>query len=520
MNIDIRTLALVTGFVDILQLIAIYLLYKSNKTYRGIGWWLLWSASTAVGFWCMLLRDVIPVEMVSVSIFFTNILLLSGLIFLYVGVMRFLDKKEHRGVIISVFAVFALSTVYVLYAHKDDNVRVLILYTAAAIFSLLAAQGLLVDKTRAFAASAKLVAAVLLANGCLAALRVVAAVTFAPIESVFTPSLMQTASFAVTLIVGSVCTYGLIIMVSQRSSAEMKETRERYRQLVETSHDIIYTINMQGIITFVSPAWKRLLGHDFDAVVGYHFQEFVHPDDIPRYEKFLVSVLETAEPASIEYRIRNIEGDWRWHNTSSVPVINADGTCSSFVGNASDVTERKQLQHKLEEMATHDFLTGLPNRRLLVDRFTVAAALARRNKDRLAVMSLDLDRFKSVNDTFGHESGDQVLVSVSKRLSGLIRASDTVSRIGGDEYILVMMETKHAGNAAAIARKILDSFTQPLSINGHQLPLSTSIGIAIFPEDADDLETLICKSDAALYYAKSHGRNQFKFFSNGDLLVD
>lgn len=134
-------------------------------------------------------------------------------------------------------------------------------------------------------------------------------------------------------------------------------------------------------------------------------------------------------------------------------------------------------------------------------------------------MSLDLDKFKSINDTFGHDAGDQVLKSVSSRLAGIIRASDTLARVGGDEFILVMMETNHVGDATAIAQKILDSFSVPHSIEGHQLQLSTSIGIAIYPEDGQDLETLVKKSDAAMYYSKGHGRNQFKFFSDGDVRI-
>ena len=297
----------------------------------------------------------------------------------------------------------------------------------------------------------------------------------------------------------------------------LRESEAKHQLLIENSHDIIYTINIQGIMTFVSPAWKRLLGHDTDAVVGHPFQEFMHPDDIARCEKFLASVLETMQASSIEYRVKHLTGDWRWHNTNALPVLNAHGTCTSFVGIASDVTERKQLQQKLEEMANHDFLTGLPNRVLLLDRFTVAAALAQRNKARLAVMSLDLDKFKTINDTHGHEAGDQVLKAVSTRITGIIRASDTLARIGGDEFILVMLETNHREDSTAIARKILDSFREPLLIDSHQLQISTSIGIALYPEDAEDMETLIKKSDAALYYAKGHGRNQFRLYSDGDL---
>jgi diguanylate cyclase (GGDEF)-like protein len=198
-------------------------------------------------------------------------------------------------------------------------------------------------------------------------------------------------------------------------------------------------------------------------------------------------------------------------------VIYHYGKPNSVQGVGRDITERKRLEQKLEDMATHDFLTGLPNRLLLLDRFNIAAALAHRNKARLAIMSLDLDKFKIINDTLGHDAGDQVLKAVSTRLTGTIRASDTLARVGGDEFVLVMMETNQAEDATTIAQKILDSFTEPLLIDGHQLHLTTSIGIAIYPEDAQDMEALTKKSDAAMYYSKGHGRNQFKFFSDGDV---
>ena len=219
-----------------------------------------------------------------------------------------------------------------------------------------------------------------------------------------------------------------------------------------------------------------------------------------------------------EFRIVDKDGRIIFVRTSSRPLYE-DGEIVGITTLMTDITERKQLEQKLEEMATHDFLTGLPNRVLLLDRFTIAAALAHRNKARLAVMSLDLDKFKTINDTLGHDAGDQVLKVISTRLTGIIRASDTLARVGGDEFILVMLETNHMEDATAIAQKILDSFTEPLLIDGHQLHLSTSIGIAIYPEDAQDLETLTKKSDAAMYYSKGHGRNQFKFFGDGDVRI-
>ena len=186
MNIDLRTLALVLGLTSILQVIVLYLQYHLNKTYRGTGWWLLWSASTAAGFICMLLRDVIPAGLVPVSILFTNILLLAGLVFLYTGIMRFLAKQEHRGIIIAAFSVFILSTFYVLYVNYDSIARTLIFYVACAIFILLAAHAVFINKVRSFNSSANFLCAVLFTYGCYFALRSVAAVTV-PLSIAFSP---------------------------------------------------------------------------------------------------------------------------------------------------------------------------------------------------------------------------------------------------------------------------------------------------------------------------------------------
>lgn len=311
------------------------------------------------------------------------------------------------------------------------------------------------------------------------------------------------------------------ITEKKHADQALRLNEEKYRLLIENSHDIIYTLTKDGIFTFISPAWTTLLGHPLNQVIGNPFQPFVHPDDIAGCIAFLQAVIETGQrQEGVEYRVRHIDGSWYWHTSSAVPLMDEDGTIIGIEGIARDITEHKQIQEKLEEMATHDFLTGLPNRALLLDRFTIAAALARRNKTRLAIMSLDLDKFKSVNDTYGHDAGDQVLKVIAKRLMMIIRASDTVARIGGDEFIVVTMETNHREDAAVIARKVLDSFKEPVSIDGRQLYLSTSIGIAIYPDDAEDLKTLSKKSDAALYIAKSQGRNRFVFFNDADVNTD
>jgi diguanylate cyclase (GGDEF)-like protein/PAS domain S-box-containing protein len=313
---------------------------------------------------------------------------------------------------------------------------------------------------------------------------------------------------------------GLMTDITERKHAEeaLHNAEEKYRSLVENISDIFYMLDNQGNITYISPVVERLTRYKVSELIGKPVFQLIHPDDLPG---LLDSYNHLVAGQLVPWEFRLLDKDSRiLFVHSSRQLLYKDGKVIGVTALITDITERKQMEKKLEELATHDFLTGLPNRVLLLDRFTIAVALAHRNKARLAVMVLDLDKFKLINDIYGHGAGDQVLKVVGTRLTGIIRASDTLARLGGDEFVLVMMETDQMKDATAIAQKILDSFKEPLLIDGNDLLVSTSIGIAIYPEDGQDLESLIKKSDAAMYYSKGHGRNQFKFFSDGDVQVD
>jgi diguanylate cyclase (GGDEF)-like protein/PAS domain S-box-containing protein len=179
----------------------------------------------------------------------------------------------------------------------------------------------------------------------------------------------------------------------------------------------------------------------------------------------------------------------------------------------SEISERQLGENLAKHLADHDVLTGLPNRRILEDRLTQALALSQRNRKQTAVMFVDLDRFKQINDSLGHAAGDTLLKEVAQRLSGQLREGDTVCRVGGDEFVVVLPEVKRAADPANVARKIIENLSLPLLIEGHQLTITPSLGISVYPDDGRDAETLIRNADAAMYHAKEMGRANYQFFT-------
>ncbi len=199
---------------------------------------------------------------------------------------------------------------------------------------------------------------------------------------------------------------------------------------------------------------------------------------------------------------------------SAAPIHDWHGKITGAVIVFHDVTAAQAMSIKMAYLAQHDFLTGLPNRLLLNDRIIQAIALGKRRNNHFAVLFLDLDNFKYINDSLGHETGDALLQSVAQGILSCVRGSDTVSRQGGDEFVILLMEDKYGEKAALTARKILTAMTAPHTIADHQLHVSTSIGISVYPGDGEDAETLIKNADTAMYHAKEKGRNNYQFFKN------
>ncbi len=291
----------------------------------------------------------------------------------------------------------------------------------------------------------------------------------------------------------------------------LAESEERYRGLVENINDVIFTLDTGGNMTYVSPAVERISTYKAGELIGQPFAGFIYPDDLPELgEKYAALLKGNTQPW--EFRMLDKDGRIRFVRTSSRPVYK-DGRIVGASGLLIDIGERKKLEQKLADMAAHDFLTGLPNRALLHDRLNVAIAQASRNNRKLAVLVMDLDHFKSINDKYGHLTGDKLLKTVARRLTSVIRQGDTAARLGGDEFVLLLPELNEVEEAMEVARRTLNAVAEPIVLDDIVLHVTTSIGVAVCSVNNGDGEALLKKADAAMYNVKDASRNGCALFS-------
>jgi diguanylate cyclase (GGDEF)-like protein/PAS domain S-box-containing protein len=278
--------------------------------------------------------------------------------------------------------------------------------------------------------------------------------------------------------------------------------------------DSYFELDLAGNFTFVNNALCKVLFATREEIVGANFRSITSVDEINDVLAGFVRVYETGEPhKGLAFKLARKDGVIEFAEISVSPQKDDHGKVVGFRCVGRNITERMELQNKLAVMAMHDALTGLPNRSLLYDRFNIACAQAQRNSRKLAAMELDLDRFKTINDTLGHAAGDELLKATADRLSAIVRKSDTVARLGGDEFVVLIPEFTNIKDVFKTAQKILSAFQEPFVIDGQELQVTTSIGIAIYPRDGSHIEELLKAADTAMYYTKEHGRNSYKLSS-------
>ena len=300
--------------------------------------------------------------------------------------------------------------------------------------------------------------------------------------------------------------------ITERKNREIQVNK--LSNVMEQTADIVIVTDTRGKIEYVNPSFEKITGYSYHEAVnktpkllssGKHKQEF--------YNHLWDTISEGNSYSNI-FINRRKDGSLFYEEKTITPIKDHTGKITHYVSTGKDISERIQVQERLQHMAHHDALTDLPNRNLFLDRLQQSLTRARWHNRLVAVMFMDLDRFKNINDTLGHNVGDQLLLQLSERLSNSVRDGDTIGRFGGDEFAILLDDIDSDNHISTLAEKLLDTLTRPFKINKQELYVTASIGISIFPNDGEDSDTLLRNADVAMYRAKDLGKNNYQFYSD------
>jgi diguanylate cyclase (GGDEF)-like protein/PAS domain S-box-containing protein len=330
---------------------------------------------------------------------------------------------------------------------------------------------------------------------------------------------MNWQTVALVIALGGMVVTGVAVRHLIRLTRALQESEERWKFALEGAGDGVWDWNVQNDSVVFSQRYKEMVGYTDEDIAAYEddWRQRIHPEDRVPVDEDIHAYLDGRTPNYYnEHRVICRDGSIKWVLARGMIISRTpDGKPLRMIGTHADITARKALEERMRHMAHYDPLTDLPNRALITDRLQQAVIRAQRDEKHMAVMFLDLDKFKPVNDTLGHDIGDLLLIQVAQRLLASVRASDTVARIGGDEFVILLPSIEQERDAVLVAEKILHALGRPFSVADHDLHISGSVGIASYPEHGDDEKLLLINADIAMYHAKKDGRNGYRFYVRG-----
>nr|WP_320115589.1 diguanylate cyclase [uncultured Desulfuromonas sp.] len=306
------------------------------------------------------------------------------------------------------------------------------------------------------------------------------------------------------------------VMQQKRAVVALGKERQRLAFILEGTHVGTWEWNVQTGETVFNSRWAEHLGYHLEELSPASvktWEKFCHPEDLKKAYRALKRHFSGREPYyQCEIRLKHKDGHWVWIlDRGKVSIWTDEGDPLLMFGTHMDISDRKQAEERIRHLANHDALTGLPSLRLVRDRINVALESAHRRHEQFAVMFFDLDGFKAINDQHGHDAGDFVLQTVAKHLLSCVRKSDTVARIGGDEFLLLLTEIKSVEDVENIACKVIETVNQPMDFDGYLLQVQASVGIALYPTHGNTSKVLIKQADSAMYAVKNNGKNGYRF---------
>ncbi|MBJ7310710.1 EAL domain-containing protein [Rugamonas sp. CCM 8940] len=321
--------------------------------------------------------------------------------------------------------------------------------------------------------------------------------------------------FAVTLRAsadGSGQAFRVVLELAEGKLAALERSEERFRRIVHNAEEGIWEIDAESRTTFVNPKMAQMLGYGIEQMLEQPLTAFMDAEGCAILERNIVR-RQHGIAERHEFKFLRRDGSELWATLATNPIFDPDGAYLGALALVSDITARRESSELMWQQANFDTLTGLPNRHMFQDRLRQEIKKARREGLFLALLFIDLDGFKQVNDRLGHDGGDSLLVEAARRIGGCVRASDTLARLGGDEFTIILSGLDHVSSVERIAQNILDNLSRPFALDGDSGQVSASVGIALYPSDASDPEALLRHADQAMYAAKNGGRNRYSYFT-------
>ncbi len=308
---------------------------------------------------------------------------------------------------------------------------------------------------------------------------------------------------------------GTVQDITERKRAEdaLRESELHFRTLANGVNALIWTAGTNKLCDYFNDRWLDFRGRTLSEELGDGWNEGVHPEDLQRVLDIYFSSFGQRHTFNLEYRLRRADGEYRWIHDNGTPRFDNQGNFIGYIGFCYDMTEKRAHQEQLEYIAHYDSLTGMPNRKLMADRLRQAMVRTKRHNQRLAVVYIDLDGFKAINDNYGHAAGDQLLIVLANRMKQCFRDSDTFARLGGDEFVAVLVDLPDIQTSVPLILRVLAAAAKPVDFNDHTFRVSCSIGVAYYaPTDDTDADQLLRQADQAMYQAKLTGKNRYHVF--------
>lgn len=526
-DINLLTLILVLSLILSTQIVALFVQYRVNRTYRGIGSWLIGASLMALGFILMPMVAVKPLEFIARI---ANPLLVLGHIFLYRGIKKFFDKKCQKWIPISIFIVFSMYYYYYMYMNNNVYARTIVISIAIATISFMMAYELFLKKDKFIAVTANFTAAVFFVYGCFYTIHIFR-VSMVPSGGAYNDHVsILISAFFISIVISNLWTFGFIMMVNQRLNIENKLEKEKLQFIFNTNIDAQLITQLEdGLVVDVNDEFCKLSGYAKEEIIGTSLPKRSFWHNIADRQLFISELNDKGICENIEFIFeRKDKRQFTGTISGKIIVIHSKTHIISVV---RDITERKlieaQVQQLIQELEIErniaqfnsitDSLTGLANRGYFDEALKNEFSRLMRTEGILSLIMLDIDYFKKFNDSYGHLAGDQCLQTIATTLKTIARrGSDIVARYGGEEFIVILPDTDENGakSRGEEIRKAIEALAIPHIVSNVSKYVTISGGIVtVYPADFESPEEVLKLVDDALYSAKAKGRNRCVYSS-------